>query len=226
MDAGTLPFPAAVDDACAALRWAIEHAASLGADPAAVTVGGDSAGGNLATVAARLLALEGRAPLAQLLLYPTTDAEARHPSRQRFGAGYFLEEDDMRAFFASYLPGGVAGDPRASPALATDLAVLPPALVVTAGFDPLRDEGRAYADALRAAGVDATNLQVDGLVHGFLHLTTVSPGARRAAHDVAKAWENLVSRVAVRGTEAGAARTGRAHRPRGAACVTHTTQAR
>lgn len=191
------PFPEPVDDACAALRWALDHAEPLGADPRMVGVGGDSAGANLATVAAQLLAREGRPPAGQLLIYPTTDAEAATPSRAKFGAGYFLDAADIDAFRDLYLGGDVAArrDPRVSPIRLHDLQLAPPALLVTAGFDALRDEGDAYADALRRAGVKVGHLRYDSLVHGFLHMTSVSPGARNATIAIASEWHALIEGV-------------------------------
>ncbi|HEX2191312.1 MAG TPA: alpha/beta hydrolase [Longimicrobiaceae bacterium] len=188
------PFPGALEDARAALRWAREHAAALGADPARVAVGGDSAGGSLAAVAARLAGEEGGAPAAQLLVYPATDSVTPRPSQALFGDGFFLDQADRDAFSRHYLAGtGVDGtDPRVSPLLAPDLSGLPPALVVTAGFDLLRDEGEAYAGALRAAGSPARLLRVPGQGHGFIHLTGINPDARAAMVRVAREWGALL----------------------------------
>ncbi|MBL0172071.1 MAG: alpha/beta hydrolase [Gemmatimonadaceae bacterium] len=181
------PFPNAVDDACAALRWALANAQSLGADPSMVCIGGDSAGANLAAGASLALAREGRPIAAQLLLYPATDANGVFPSRTTFSAGYLLEMRDVDAFSLHYLGAdqAVGDDPRASPARATDLSLSPPTMVVTAGFDVLRDEGQAFAAALRSAGVRVHEHCADGLVHGFLHLTTVVPAARQFARKIA-----------------------------------------
>lgn len=189
------PFPAPVDDASAAVRWAMRNAESLGADPQIVGVGGDSAGANLATVAAQSLAREGTPPVAQLLVYPTTDAEAATPSRVKFGMGYFLDATDIDAFRDLYLGHDVAlrRDPRVSPMRLPDLQLAPPALVVTAGFDALRDEGDEYADALRRSGVMVRHLRYEALVHGFLHMTSVSPAARNATIAIATAWRALVA---------------------------------
>ena len=190
------PFPAGLDDARAALRWARAHAAALGADSARVAIGGDSAGGNLAAVAARLATDEGRPPFAQLLIYPATDSETPRPSQALFGDGYFLSQADRDAFSRYYLEGtGIDGaDPRVSP-LHADLSGLPPALVVTAGFDMLRDEGEAYAEALRAAGSPARLLRVPGMGHGFIHMTGVTPAARAAMIQVARDWRALLDDV-------------------------------
>lgn len=203
------PFPAGLDDALAAVRWAMEHAASLGADPSAVCVGGDSAGGNLATVVSLALARAGRAPLAQLLIYPVTDADVATPSRARFATGYVLEQRDVDAFRDLYLAGDLTrcDDPRASPRRERDVAPAPPALVVTGGFDPLRDEGRAWGERLQLSGVRVVQAHFPSMVHGFLHMTTVSPGARDAALAVAHAWRDLVAEC--RGGIPPADRTGR-----------------
>ena len=187
------PFPAALDDTRAALRWAQAHAAQLGADPRRVAIGGDSAGGNLAAVTA----IETRGdtpPAAQLLIYPATDSKNTRPSQQRFGEGYFLNNADRAAFTRHYLGGTGVGDRdwRVSPLYADDLGGLAPALVVTAGFDMLRDEGEAYADALRGAGTVVRLTPVDAHGHGFLHMTGVSPGARQALVQVAKDWRALL----------------------------------
>jgi acetyl esterase len=187
------PFPAALDDTLAALRWAQAHAAELGADPARVAVGGDSAGGNLAAVASQLTARE-RPPFAQLLIYPPTDSETERPSQELFSEGYFLSQGDRDAFARHYLEGtGVTGDdPRVSPLFAPDLSGLAPALVVTAGFDILRDEAEAYRDALEAAGTPARLTCLSAHGHGFLHMTGVSPGARAAMVRVAEDWRALL----------------------------------
>jgi acetyl esterase len=192
------PFPAPLDDCCAAARWALKHAASLGADPTRVAVGGDSAGGNLATVAALTLARESTPVAAQLLIYPLTDVLADFPSRRTFGSGFLLTAADISALTELYLGTDEAlrKDPRVSPARAADLALSPPALVVTAGFDPLRDEGEAYADLLRHAGVIAHVQRVAGHAHGFLHLTTIVPTARAATMAIATAFRALLSEAA------------------------------
>lgn len=190
------PFPAALDDARAALRWAQAHAAELGADPARVAIGGDSAGGNLSAVVA-IQTRNERPPAAQLLIYPVTDSRNTRPSQQRFGQGYFLSDEDRAAFTRYYLEGAGVGerDWRISPLYADDLSGLAPALVVTAGFDMLRDEGEAYADALHAAGTPTRRMRADAHGHGFLHMTGVSPGARREMERVAEAWRALLEGI-------------------------------
>jgi len=197
------PFPAALEDARRAFDFARDAAGGLGADPARVSIGGDSAGGNLATVVARTRAREGLAPAAQLLIYPVTDSAAMHRrSRDLFGRGFFLTGRDRDSFSRYYLEGsGVDGsDPRVSPLCAADLAELPPALVVTAGFDLLRDEGEAYAEALRAAGNTVRAYREPALAHGFINLTGICPAARRATIGIARVWrEMLVARGVARG---------------------------
>jgi acetyl esterase len=184
------PFPAAVEDARAALRWAHVNAERLGADPSRIGVGGDSAGGNLAAVTSQLAAKDGGpAPVLQLLIYPVTDFTIRRRSRELFGDGFLLTNDEMDWFEANYLgPGSPqASDPRASPLLASDLSGLPPAFVVTAAFDPLRDEGEAYARALQDAGTPATLRRFPGFIHGFINAAGVSRTAREAVVEVAGA---------------------------------------
>ena len=182
-------FPAAVEDALSAFEWAVANASDLGADPARIAVGGDSAGGNLAAVVSRLARDGGGpAPAMQLLIYPVIDLSLKRPSYHRFAEGFFLTEADMDWYRDHYLPGEDAiHDPRVSPLLASDLAGLPPAYIATAGFDPLRDEGEAYAEALRAAGVPAALQRHASLVHGFANLTAVIPAARTAMLEVAGA---------------------------------------
>jgi acetyl esterase len=185
------PFPAAVEDARAALSWASAHAHELGADPDRVGVGGDSAGGNLAAVAAQLAAHDGGpAPVLQLLIYPATDSTRRRRSRELFGEDFFLTSSQMDWFEANYLgsPSDANGqDPRASPLLARDLSGLAPAIVVTAGFDPLRDEGEEYAEALRTAGTPALLRRFPEFVHGFIGAAGVSRACRDAVVEIAGA---------------------------------------
>jgi len=184
------PFPAAVDDALAAWRWARAHAATLGADPSRITIGGDSAGGNLAAVVSLLTAFAEEAPAAQLLVYPAVDPLTARRSRELFGAGLFLTMRDVEAFEHAYRGGqpGEANDPRVAPLFARDLRGLPPALVITAGFDVLRDEGEAYAHKLDAAGVDVVGTRYEGMIHDFGLLNALSdvPAVRAALHQASE----------------------------------------
>ena len=184
------PFPAAVQDACAAFTWAQENAAALGADPCRIAVGGDSAGGNLAAVVSQLAAREGGpAPVLALLIYPATDFTRHRRSRDLFGEGFLLSEAEMDWFETNYLGPGRrhAHDPRASPLLAEDLSGLPPTLVVTAAFDPLRDEGEEYARALREAGTPVMLRRFPGFIHGFVTAAGISRGSRDALVEIAGA---------------------------------------
>jgi acetyl esterase/lipase len=181
-------FPAAIDDALAAFRWAVENAELVGADPTRVAVAGDSAGGNLAAVVAQLAVADGGPrPAAQLLIYPVTDVSKKHPSYRLFSHGYFLTEAEMDWYRAHYLPSeSLATDPRVSPLLANDVRDLPPAVVLTSGFDVLRDEGEAYAARLKDAGVPTTHKRHAGQIHGFANATGVSRASRAAMTEAAK----------------------------------------
>jgi acetyl esterase len=183
------PFPAAVEDAFAAFRWAVANAASLEADGQRVGVGGDSAGGNLAAVVSQLAARDGGpAPALQLLIYPVTDFSVHRGSRERYGDGFLLTSPEMDWFEANYLGGvGAEGrtDPRASPLLAEDLGGLAPALVITAGFDPLRDEGEAYAGALAAAGTPMTLRRFGSFIHAFAGFAGINRECREAVIEIA-----------------------------------------
>ncbi|MET3439281.1 acetyl esterase [Variovorax paradoxus] len=168
-------FPAAVDDVLAATRWVRREAVSLGLDAGRLAVGGDSAGGNLAAVAAIAARDAGDLPIAfQLLIYPATDMRRGHPSHQANGQGYLLTSDTMTYFHDHYIDDARHDlDWRASPLLHTDLSGLPPALVLTAGYDPLRDEGMAYAEALTAAGNRAAYVCFERQIHGFITMGKV-----------------------------------------------------
>jgi acetyl esterase len=165
------PFPAGLGDCVEATRWAAANAAELGCDPGKLAVGGDSAGGNYAAIVSQLAPV----PLAyQLLVYPALDARCDTPSVHENAEGYFLTLAAMRWFYGHYLDGAQADvtDPRVSPLLADDAALRssPPTLVITAGFDPLRDEGEAYAARLAALGVPTTLTRYAGMFHGFFSL--------------------------------------------------------
>lgn len=168
-------FPAAVDDCLAATQWVQQQGAAHGLDATRMAVGGDSAGGNLAAVMA--LTLRGSAAPAlrfQLLIYPGTDMRAIAPSHRTNGQGYILTADSIQYYRGHYIADpALWTDWRASPLLAPDFRGLPPALVITAGFDPLRDEGRQYADALSEAGNRAQYLCFERQVHGFITMSRV-----------------------------------------------------
>jgi acetyl esterase len=177
-------FPAALDDASAVTRWALEHADEVGGDPQRVAVGGDSAGGNLAAVVAQRE--DGLA--CQVLVYPVTDATWSQPSVAELADGYLLTADMLRWFAEQYLDGADPTDPAVSP-LAADrrsLAGSCPALVLTAEYDPLRDEGEAYADRLREAGVPTVAHRYDGQLHGFLSAGPAMPAGRRAIEEIGR----------------------------------------
>src|SRR5438105_7960678 len=162
-------FPAAVEDCFAATAWVADNAAALGVDAGGLAVGGDSAGGNLAAVVSLLARDKGVPRIAyQLLIYPATDAAMRHDSIARYAEGYVLTRATMRWFYDQYLRTPEdAADWRVSPLLASDLAGLPPAFVLTAGYDPLCDEGDSYAARLAAAGVPVEHRRFAGQIHGF-----------------------------------------------------------
>ena len=174
-------FPAAVDDCVAAVRWARSQATALGIDPKRIAVGGDSAGGNLAATTA-IVERDAGTPLAyQLLIYPATDMRAVAPSHKSNGQGYLLTADSIAYYRAQYMPDEASwSDWRASPLLAPSLAKLPPALVLTAGYDPLRDEGREYADALSKAGTPAQYVCFERQIHGFITMGRVIDEATTA----------------------------------------------
>lgn len=165
-------FPAAVEDCYAATKWVAGNAKAIGGDPTHIAVGGDSAGGNLAAVVSLMARDQGTPPLVyQLLVYPTTSFALDTPSCQENADGYFLTRDDMVWFRNLYLRSNAdRNDPYASPLQAQDLRGLPSALVITAEFDPLRDEGEAYAARLREADVAVVCTRYNGMIHGFLSM--------------------------------------------------------
>ena len=187
-------FPAAADDAWAATNWVVANAQTLGVDAGRLAVGGDSAGGNLAAVVA-LMARDAGAPQLRLqaLLYPVTDTARDTRSYQDFGDGYLLTRDGMRWFFDHYLRSkDDANDWRAAPIRARSHAGVAPALIVTAGFDPLRDEGEAYARTLREAGVRVDYVCYGGMIHGFLPMgRLIDTGNRAVSHLAASLREAL-----------------------------------
>jgi acetyl esterase len=180
-------FPAAVDDCMAAYRWLRDKGGSVGADPRRVAVGGDSAGGNLAVVVSQQAAAAGLpVPTCQVLIYPAVDFAMDTASHREMENGYVIPRDRVLWYAEQYL-GRAADrdDSRASPLRTTDLAGQPPALIITAGFDPLRDEAHAYGDRLRKAGVDVQYHEYPGQIHAFVSLTKVIPQGLAATHEAA-----------------------------------------
>jgi len=190
--------PAGADDAFASFLWAREHAAELGADADRVAVGGDSAGGNLAALVAQRARTEGPGlPALQLLIYPVTNYRDETRSQTLFASGYFLTKRDLHWFRSKYLDGAGldASDPRVSPLLTDNLAGLPPALVLTGGFDPLRDEGQQYVDAMRAAGVDVDHRHFGSLVHGWANFFPLGGGSATAVAETISALRAHLART-------------------------------
>jgi acetyl esterase len=183
------PFPAAVDDCSAALQWVHEHAAELGGDPARLAVAGDSAGGNLAAVTAvQARDRQGPALRLQLLAYPVTDANFDTASYKENGEGYFLTAATMQWFWSHYTGSDLDGDrtdPRASVLRTEDLTGAAPAVVLTAEYDPLRDEGEDYGERLSAAGVTTEIRRYDGQIHGFLGMAGAIPAAAEILRETA-----------------------------------------
>jgi acetyl esterase len=186
-------YPAALDDCFAAYSWLRDNAAGLGADPARIAIGGDSAGGNLAIGVCLRAREEGlRQPSAQVLVYPATDFSQRLPSRSMFGEGFYLSREFMDRCEAAYLPPGIGtADPLLSPLQAKDLSGLAPAYVVTAGFDPLRDEGEAFARRIADDGGTVQLQRHAGLIHGFFNMVGVSRSARAAVGEIVQRLRDL-----------------------------------
>lgn len=186
--------PAAFEDALAAAKWIESNAAELEIDANSLAVAGDSAGGNLAAAVALAAKQTGSPKLSfQLLIYPTLQMRADTGSMKEHAEGYFLEKKTMDWFYDQYLASDSdLNDPRLSPLAATDLAGLPRAYVVTAGYDPLRDEGKAYAEKLNRAGVAAVHVNYDGMIHGFFNMTAAVPAAKQAITDAAAALKEAM----------------------------------
>lgn len=180
-------YPAAVEDAYAALKWVEAHAAQYDVDPHRLAVAGDSAGGNLAAAVCLVTRDCAGPPIRQqVLAYPITDCDFTRPSYAENADGYFLTTSQMKWFWDQYCPNVARRtEPYASPLRATSLAGLPPAYIFTAEFDPLRDEGEAYATALQAAGVPVEFRRFDGMIHAFLRRVTTFDAAREALQDIA-----------------------------------------
>lgn len=181
------PFPAAVEDALFAVEWAGANAKHLNVDPDRFGLGGDSAGGNLSLVTALALRESRTVALRFLcLIYPCTEIESSRPSRRHFSEGYFLDRESLVWFFERYLPSGQINDWRASPMKAASLGNLPPALLVTAEFDPLTDDTVAFANRVRSEGGRVDHCSIDGVVHGFVTLGKWFPEARAVVEQVAE----------------------------------------
>ncbi len=191
------PFPGAVDDSFAALQWVAKHAPDFGGDGSRLAVAGDSAGGNLSAVLAVLAKQRGGPTIAlQALVYPVTDCDFDTASYVANQTGYFLERTSMQYFFDAYCRGGTdPAMPLVSPLRSADLAGVAPALVITAEFDPLRDEGEAYAAALEAAGVPVEHTRYDGMIHGFLILPAILTSGRRALDQLVNALRSALASV-------------------------------
>ena len=187
-------YPAAVYDAWAAIQWIAENAAGLGVDAGRIAVGGDSAGGMLAAIITQLAREKGGLKIAyQMLLFPNTQVGGETVSLQQFAVGHFLERRAIEYFQSLYLePGTDTMSPKVSPLRAKDFAGLPPAYVMLGGYDPLHDEGLAYAQKLRLAGVKVTIADYADMVHGFIYLQTVLPQARDAVSQAAKALKQAL----------------------------------
>ncbi len=188
-------FPAAVEDAFTAFRWAAANADRLGALPSCVAVGGDSAGGNLAAVVSQqALADGGPTPCAQLLLYPPLDRTTVRPSLAHFENGFLLSRADIDWYHLQYTGSTVVQpDPAQNPLCAREFAGLAPALIAVAGFDPLRDEGEAYAQALRQAGVPVTLKRFEGLLHGFCSMATISTACDAAVGEIIAEFRRMMA---------------------------------
>lgn len=178
-------FPAAIDDAVASFRWLAANATTLSIDPARIVVAGDSAGGNIAAVAAQLLRDEPHGPCLQWLMFPATSLTFDTPSYRSCGEGFFVSRAAMEWFRGHYLSDlAEIEDPRVSPLRSDNLAGVAPALIFTNGIDPLRDEGHAYADRLAAAGVKTFHREFDSLIHGFIGMRGAIQAAARAMDDM------------------------------------------
>lgn len=182
------PFPAAVDDAIVAWRFAVDKAPLWGVPTDHIAVAGDSAGGNLAAVISQQVREDEVTPCLQMLIYPAVDSTTKRGSHREFAEGLYLTDAQIEWFFDTYLPDRAhRADPRASPLLADDLSGVAPAYVIVAGFDPLRDEGIAYADRLKQAGVAVTLDRAGSLIHAFANMTLISPDARAAVDRIGAA---------------------------------------
>jgi acetyl esterase len=187
-------FPAGPEDCYAVTKWVGANAALLNGDAARIAVGGDSAGGNLSAVVTLMARERGGPKIAyQALIYPATDAANDTPSQKEFGKdGYILSKADMEWFYGHYLKAGDAANPLASPARAKDFHGLPPALILTAAYDPLRDEGEAYGEALRKAGVPVKISRYEGVCHGFVSMAAAIDAGKKAVAEIASELKKAI----------------------------------
>lgn len=197
------PFPAAQDDAVTAWRYVVEHAAAWDVDPHRIVVAGESAGGNIAAVLCQQVRDEAVQPMLQVLIQPVTDLVEHRPSQDEFASSPALSAKQVAWFVQNYLPEGTnPADPRVSPYRASSLAGLPPAIVNLAGFDPLHDDGLAYATALLEAGVPAQVDREPGQVHGYLSYTAVSPSCKQATERLVASVSEALDRQTTPTTKA------------------------
>ncbi|MDP3458253.1 MAG: alpha/beta hydrolase, partial [Hyphomonas sp.] len=191
-------FPAGLSDCIAAYRWAIDNAVRHGAPAGKAAVGGDSMGGNFSAIISQQMKREGGPlPALQLLIYPAIDISKDYPSKKAFANTFTLSQDTMDWFMEQYLPDGFdRRDLRVSPGQETDLSGLPPAVVITAGHDPLSDEGDEYAARLKAAGVPVVHKRYDALAHAFTAFTFISPGSRAACQEISEMVHDVFAKAA------------------------------
>jgi len=202
------PFPAPLEDCFAATGWVAAHGSELDVDPARLAVMGDSAGGNLAAAVCLRARDAGSPHIAfQVAVYPAVAGDLALPSQEENAEGYFLTRADMEWYWHHYVPDPAdRANPLAAPLLAEDLRGLPPCHIVTAEHDPLRDEGEAYANRLREAGVPSTNTRYGGMIHGFFNMGALLPAAAQAFDDTAAVLRRALGSASVTG-EGGAARS-------------------
>ncbi len=189
-------FPAGLEDAYTATKWVAENAALLNGDRRLIAVAGESAGGNLAAGVTLMARDRGEfALIYQLLIYPATQYQSHTASFHQYGENYFLTADSINWFWHHYLPSPTEGkNPYASPLLAENLANLPPGLIVTAEFDPLRDEGEIYGDRLREAGVEIKTIRYDGTIHGFINFAKFLPLGQTALKEIGAILQTAFAR--------------------------------
>jgi acetyl esterase/lipase len=191
-------FPAGLNDCLAAYKWAVANAQRFGAPAGQAAIGGDSMGGNFSAIICQQMKREGGPmPVLQLLIYPAIDISKSYPSKTEFAQTFSLSQDTMDWFMKQYLPENVdPADLRVSPGQETNLAGLPPAVVITAGHDPLCDEGDEYAQRLKAAGVPVVHKRYDSLAHAFTAFTYISPGSKAACKEISEMVHDIYAKAA------------------------------